>query len=71
MEKTIISYNRETGIIIDCTQISESEHKKARKEVEKIGFVFDSIDTDSFHAIIEKEEAIAIINELENFGYSF
>jgi len=71
MEKTIVSYNRESGIVINCTQIRENEHKRVREEVEKLGFEFDSIDADSFSATRQGDHTPQTLEALENLDYSF
>lgn len=71
MEKTIVSYDKEHGIVIDCTQVPESEHEKAREEVAGLGFEFDSIDADSFRAVWQGDHCPQQLKALEDLGYSF
>jgi len=71
MKKTIVNYDKEESIIIDCTMINEKEHKQAREEIEKLGFSFETIDSDSFRAIYTGNGLPMILKRLENIGYTF
>ena len=70
MEKKIVSYNTQSGIIIDCTEIEESEHKAARQEAEDLSFSFETIDSNSFRAF-NAEPREKTLAALEEVGYSF
>jgi len=71
MKKTIVNYDKEEGIIIDCTQIKESEHKQTREEVEELGFSFETIDSDSFRAYYSGNNLPGKLTMLERKGYTF
>lgn len=71
MEKVICSYDVETGIVINCTQISEGEHRIACKEVKDLGFNFETIDAGSFWAKLEGDHLADTLDELDQLGYSF
>ena len=70
MKKTIVNYDKDQGFVIDCTQIKESEHKQAMREVSELGFTFESIDADSFRADCATATE-TMIPKLEELGYSF
>ena len=70
MKKIIVNYDSNLGIIIDCNQIKESEHKQARTEVSELGFTFENIDADSFRAICATATE-SMITWLEKLGYAF
>jgi len=71
MVKRIVSYVRDQGIIVECTDIQADEHQDARGEIVLFGFEFDSINTDSFYATLQCVNRPDILSALEKLGYSF
>ena len=71
MKKTIANYDLEEGIIINCTQIKESEHEQVREEIGTLGFSFETIDSDSFNARYSGDGLPDMLRKLEKIGYSF
>jgi len=70
MKKTIVSFEKETGITVECIRIPANEHVQLRKEISALGFTFDYIDADSFRASVEKADE-KLLQSVEELGYSF